>query len=42
MNSQYKKNEKLIRYIIKKSVNTVDQNKDITTIILYCNKKVKT
>ena len=40
MNSQYKKDEKIIKDIIKKNVKTFDNNKNITTIIHYCNRKV--
>ena len=40
MNSQYKKDEKIMKNIIRQNVKSVDHNKDITTIIYYCNRKV--
>ena len=40
MNSQYKKDEKIMKNIKRKNVKNVDHNKDITTIIYYCNRKV--
>ena len=33
MNSQYKKDEKIVKNIIRKNVKSADHNKDITTII---------
>ena len=33
VNSQYKKDEKIMKNIIKKNVKSVDHNKDITTIL---------
>ena len=40
MNSQYKKDEKIMKNIIRKNVKSVYHNKDIATIIYYCNRKV--
>ena len=40
MNSQYKKDEKIMKNIIRKNVKSVDHNKDFTTIIYYCSRKV--
>ena len=35
MNSQYKKDEKIMKNIIRKNVKSADHNKDITPIIYY-------
>ena len=40
MNRQYKKDEKIMKNIITQNVKSADRNKDITTIIYYCNRKV--
>ena len=42
MNSQYKKDEKIMTNIIRKNVKSVDHNKDITTIIYYAIEKSTT
>ena len=41
MNYQYKKDEKIIKDIIKKNVKRIDDIKVICIIIYYCNIRVK-
>ena len=40
MNSNYKKDEKIIKDIVKINVKTTQINSKLTLIIYYCNTKV--
>ena len=40
MNSNYKKDEKIMKDIVKRNVKTTDINSKLTSIIYYCNTKV--